>query len=130
MIAARTCHCVTPTLKSGESLIDVDQSLKHVSYNSCQHRQHVWCYESLEARQAAREVVWQATQEQWQEIVARTVPLIRCDLAFNLILDSIFISVCHQEDEQQGIGAIAHQYHQVNQERISILLTNHYSSDH
>ena len=39
--------------------------------------QHVWCYESLEARQAAREVVWQATQEQWQEIVARTVPLIR-----------------------------------------------------
>jgi len=38
---------------------------------------HVWCYESLEARQAAREVVWQATQEQWQEIVARTVPLIR-----------------------------------------------------
>jgi len=38
---------------------------------------HVWCYESLEARQAAREVVWQATQDQWQEIVARTVPLIR-----------------------------------------------------
>merc|ERR1719239_264712 len=38
---------------------------------------HVWCYESLEARQAAREVVWQATQEQWQEIVARTVPLTR-----------------------------------------------------
>lgn len=38
---------------------------------------HVWCYESMEARQAAREVVWQATQDQWQEIVARTVPLIR-----------------------------------------------------
>jgi len=38
---------------------------------------HIWCYESLEARQAAREVVWQATQDQWQEIVARTVPLIR-----------------------------------------------------
>ena len=81
VIAARTCHCVTPTVKCGWSLIDVDQSPKHVSYNSCQHRQHVWCYESLEARQAAREVVWQATQEQWQEIVARTVPLIRCDLA-------------------------------------------------
>jgi len=38
---------------------------------------HVWCYESLEARQQAREVVWQHTQDQWQEIVARTVPLIR-----------------------------------------------------
>merc|ERR1711962_7244 len=38
---------------------------------------HIWCYESLEARQAAREVVWQHTQDQWQEIVARTVPLIR-----------------------------------------------------
>jgi len=38
---------------------------------------HIWCYESLEARQHAREEVWQATQEQWQEIVARTVPLIR-----------------------------------------------------
>ena len=45
--------------------------------NSIGNPQHVWCYESLEARQAAREVVWQATQEQWQEIVARTVPLIR-----------------------------------------------------
>ena len=45
--------------------------------NSIGNTQHVWCYESLEARQAAREVVWQATQEQWQEIVARTVPLIR-----------------------------------------------------
>ena len=44
---------------------------------SIDNPQHVWCYESLEARQAAREVVWQATQEQWQEIVARTVPLIR-----------------------------------------------------
>ena len=39
--------------------------------------QHVWCYESLEARQAARETVWQHTQDQWQEIVARTVPLVR-----------------------------------------------------
>jgi len=38
---------------------------------------HIWCYESLEARQQAREVVWQHTQDQWQEIVARTVPLIR-----------------------------------------------------
>jgi len=38
---------------------------------------HVWCYESLEARQAARETVWQHTQDQWQEIVARTVPLVR-----------------------------------------------------
>merc|ERR1712106_349337 len=38
---------------------------------------HIWCYESLEARQEAREVVWQHTQDQWQEIVARTVPLIR-----------------------------------------------------
>ena len=27
--------------------------------------------------QAAREVVWQHTQDQWQEIVARTVPLVR-----------------------------------------------------
>ena len=45
--------------------------------SSTENPQHVWCYESLEARQAAREVVWQATQEQWQEIVARTVPLIR-----------------------------------------------------
>jgi len=38
---------------------------------------HVWCYESLEARQHAREIVWQHTQDQWQEIVARTVPLVR-----------------------------------------------------
>lgn len=38
---------------------------------------HIWCYESLDARQQAREVVWQHTQDQWQEIVARTVPLIR-----------------------------------------------------
>ena len=39
--------------------------------------QHIWCYESLEARQQAREVVWQHTQDQWQEIVSRTVPLVR-----------------------------------------------------
>lgn len=38
---------------------------------------HIWCYSSLEARQEAREVVWQHTQDQWQEIVARTVPLVR-----------------------------------------------------
>ena len=43
----------------------------------CYWLQHIWCYESLEARQAAREVVWQHTQDQWQEIVARTVPLVR-----------------------------------------------------
>ena len=36
----------------------------------------------------------------------------------------------YQEDEQQGIGTIAHQYHQVNQERNTTLVTNHYSSDH
>ena len=76
-------------------------------------------------------MVWQATQEQWQEIVARTVPLIRSDLArlhpqpFNL--DN---HLYRQEDEQQGIGALAHQYHQVNQERKTTLVTNHYSSDH
>ena len=38
---------------------------------------HIWCYSSLEARQEAREVVWQQTQDQWQEIVSRTVPLVR-----------------------------------------------------
>jgi len=38
---------------------------------------HIWCYESLEARQQARETVWQHTQDQWQDIVARTTPLIR-----------------------------------------------------
>jgi len=38
---------------------------------------HIWCYESLEARQVARETVWQHTQDQWQDIVARTTPLIR-----------------------------------------------------
>ena len=42
-----------------------------------QHSQHIWCYSSLEARQEAREVVWQQTQDQWQEIVSRTVPLVR-----------------------------------------------------
>ena len=57
----------------------VNDTMCHVGKqsNSIGNPQHVWCYESLEARQAAREVVWQATQEQWQEIVARTVPLIR-----------------------------------------------------
>lgn len=38
---------------------------------------HIWCYDSLEDRQNAREVVWQKQQSQWSEIVANTVPLIR-----------------------------------------------------
>lgn len=38
---------------------------------------HIWCYNSLEERKEAREVVWQQQQSQWQDIVANTVPLIR-----------------------------------------------------
>jgi hypothetical protein len=38
---------------------------------------HVWCYDNLEERRAAREDVWQRQQSQWSEIVAHTTPLIR-----------------------------------------------------
>jgi len=38
---------------------------------------HIWCYNSLEDRKQAREVVWQHQQSQWQDIVSNTVPLIR-----------------------------------------------------
>ena len=91
--------------------------------------QHVWCYESLEARQAAREVVWQATQEQWQEIVARTVPLIRWLWQRLQWQESHFFIFC-QENEQQDTGASAHQHHQVNQCRNARLMTSiQHSSD-
>ena len=38
---------------------------------------HIWCYDDLESRKQARENVWQKQQNQWSEIVAHTVPLIR-----------------------------------------------------
>ena len=38
---------------------------------------HIWCYDSLQDRQKARDVVWQKQQMQWSEIVTHTMPLIR-----------------------------------------------------
>lgn len=38
---------------------------------------HVWCYDSLEERRAAREIVWQKQQMQWSTIIDGTMPLIR-----------------------------------------------------
>jgi len=38
---------------------------------------HIWCYDSLQDRQKARDVVWSKQQMQWSEIVTHTMPLIR-----------------------------------------------------
>ena len=38
---------------------------------------HIWCYDSLQDRQKARDVVWKKQQMQWSEIVTHTMPLIR-----------------------------------------------------
>ncbi len=38
---------------------------------------HIWCYDSLEERRAARENVWQKEQERWEDIVTGTTPLVR-----------------------------------------------------
>jgi hypothetical protein len=37
---------------------------------------HIWCYDSLEDRQKARDVVW-TRQQEWSEIVNNTMPLIK-----------------------------------------------------
>jgi len=36
---------------------------------------HIWCYDSLDDRRESREDVWH--QSGWNEIVAKTTPLIR-----------------------------------------------------
>ena len=41
------------------------------------HVNHIWCYDSLHDRQAARDAVWQKQLIQWSEIVTKTMPLIR-----------------------------------------------------
>ena len=38
---------------------------------------HIWCYDSLQDRQKARDAVWKKQQMQWSEIVTHTMPLIR-----------------------------------------------------
>ena len=38
---------------------------------------HIWCYDSLQDRQKARDVDWSKQQMQWSEIVTHTMPLIR-----------------------------------------------------
>ncbi len=38
---------------------------------------HIWCYDNMEERRAARENVWQRQQSRWEDIVANTMPLVR-----------------------------------------------------
>ena len=38
---------------------------------------HIWCYDSLEDRQKARDIVWNKQQSQWSEIVSNTLPLVK-----------------------------------------------------
>ena len=38
---------------------------------------HIWCYDSLQDQQKARDVVWSKQQMQWSEIVTHTRACVR-----------------------------------------------------